>query len=330
MPLVPQLLGHTIDAAVAQAIALEKSNIVSSNARGNSKSSLRWLRVLSGACGAGWEALRVAVITDLRFALGLLTRQAPIGDACRSKATSDGVSWRAFLGAVLTWLSLLAVATWGLRVGSPAHPFLLADNRHFSFYLWRRVLGHPDYGPLVRVALAPVYLLCVALLAARLNAEVPQPILRQQQQQQLGQQQQQLGQQQLRSALWPVIWFGASAVCLLPSPLMEFRYFTVPLLVAHSRAAPYLLSSHGQVVFGEEDAEEEERQQPNKKNKKKYFNPQENEKLPRRRVAGGWPEGMGAVLCLGVCFLVVDAALLYVFLRKPFTWPDGSVARFMW
>jgi len=26
----------------------------------------------------------------------------------------------------------------------------------------------------------------------------------------------------------------------------------------------------------------------------------------------------------------VDAALLYVFLRKPFTWPDGSVARFMW
>jgi hypothetical protein len=46
----------------------------------------------------------------------------------------------------VTWLALAAVAAWGLRVGTLAHPFLLADNRHFTFYLWRRLLGHPKHG----------------------------------------------------------------------------------------------------------------------------------------------------------------------------------------
>ena len=29
-------------------------------------------------------------------------------------------------------------------------------------------------------------------------------------------------------------------------------------------------------------------------------------------------------------FAAVDAAAVYVFLRRPFAWPDGSTARFMW
>jgi alpha-1,2-glucosyltransferase len=32
----------------------------------------------------------------------------------------------------------------------------------------------------------------------------------------------------------------------------------------------------------------------------------------------------------GAAYAAVDAATVYVFLFRPFTWPDGSVARFMW
>ena len=31
-----------------------------------------------------------------------------------------------------------------------------------------------------------------------------------------------------------------------------------------------------------------------------------------------------------VGYLVFDVALLYIFLYRPFTWPDSSVARFLW
>lgn len=47
-----------------------------------------------------------------------------------------------------------------------AHPFLLADNRHYAFYLWRRVINpHPA----ARYALAPAYLLAGRLLRDHLG-----------------------------------------------------------------------------------------------------------------------------------------------------------------
>lgn len=38
-----------------------------------------------------------------------------------------------------------------------------------------------------------------------------------------------------------------------------------------------------------------------------------------------------AQLCFTVAaYALVNAATLYVFLMKPFTWVDGTLARFMW
>ena len=36
------------------------------------------------------------------------------------------------------------------------HPFLLSDNRHYSFYLWRRIY---KLHPAVKYLLAPIYVL---------------------------------------------------------------------------------------------------------------------------------------------------------------------------
>ena len=37
------------------------------------------------------------------------------------------------------------------------HPFLLSDNRHYTFYVWRRIYR---FHPLVPYLLVPVYLAC--------------------------------------------------------------------------------------------------------------------------------------------------------------------------
>lgn len=41
------------------------------------------------------------------------------------------------------------------------HPFLLADNRHYTFYIWKRLVNFSSHG---RYMLAPAYLACFAAL----------------------------------------------------------------------------------------------------------------------------------------------------------------------
>ncbi|GAA5916226.1 Dol-P-Glc:Glc(2)Man(9)GlcNAc(2)-PP-Dol alpha-1,2-glucosyltransferase, partial [Sporobolomyces salmoneus] len=62
---------------------------------------------------------------------------------------------------VATSLNALVVMCWTVRNFTIAHPFLLADNRHFAFYLWRRVL---NIHPLARYLLTPVYLIASRLV----------------------------------------------------------------------------------------------------------------------------------------------------------------------
>lgn len=44
---------------------------------------------------------------------------------------------------------------------SIVHPFLLADNRHYPFYVWRRIINFNHYS---RYALAPGYLAAAVAL----------------------------------------------------------------------------------------------------------------------------------------------------------------------
>lgn len=42
------------------------------------------------------------------------------------------------------------------------------------------------------------------------------------------------------------------------------------------------------------------------------------------------PPAPWQLAAMGAAYAAVDAATIYMFLFRPFTWPDGSVARFMW
>jgi len=82
------------------------------------------------------------------------------------------------------------------------HPYLLADNRHLVFYIWRRFLGHP----ILRFLFIPIYFYAFWSINDSLS-------------------------QNGRSILWRLIYLLCSAAVIVPQSLLEFRYFILPYLL---------------------------------------------------------------------------------------------------
>lgn len=136
-----------------------------------------------------------------------------------------------------------------VRHGTLVHPFLLADNRHYVFYLWRRVLSRWWW---VRYALAPAYVAAAAALAAATSH---------------------------RGRLWQALFALSTCLVLVPAHLIEFRYFTAP-----------------------------------------FFFLALNMRTPSAR----------QLAAVAAAYAAVNCVVAGVYLGRPFTWPDGSVARFLW
>ena len=137
-----------------------------------------------------------------------------------------------------------------------AHPFLLADNRHYTFYIWKRFLSRPWFKEL----LAPGYVYSGWYCWHR--------------------------QSVAQSGLWMLVWCVAATLTLVPAPLLEPRYWTTAVLIAHLHSHP------------------------------------EDEKAHR------W--SLFASCLTALAFLVMNVVTLGIFVYKPFAWPSGEVARFMW
>ncbi|KAI8055238.1 alpha-2-glucosyltransferase Alg10 [Syncephalis plumigaleata] len=82
------------------------------------------------------------------------------------------------------------------------HPFILSDNRHFTFYLWKRVYSAHFS---VRYLLAPVYALLILHLYLQLA--------------------------RCQTVIWCIGYSVALILTLVPSPLLEFRYFILPFII---------------------------------------------------------------------------------------------------
>ncbi|GBB95704.1 hypothetical protein RclHR1_00260009 [Rhizophagus clarus] len=82
------------------------------------------------------------------------------------------------------------------------HPFLLSDNRHYTFYIWKDIYRR-HY--LIKYLLIPAYLIGGWILLESIA-------LRQ-------------------SFLWVLIYIIAVCLSLIPSPLLEFRYFIIPYYI---------------------------------------------------------------------------------------------------
>mmetsp|Transcript_2906 Transcript_2906/g.11081 ORF Transcript_2906/g.11081 Transcript_2906/m.11081 type:complete len:517 (-) Transcript_2906:317-1867(-) len=85
------------------------------------------------------------------------------------------------------------------------HPFILSDNRHYIFYLWRRIFKvhnvHSEEYRVRNALLAPVYVVSALMLNSLLR---------------------------YKHAIWKTIYWLCVALSLVPTPLVEFRYFIIP------------------------------------------------------------------------------------------------------
>ena len=86
------------------------------------------------------------------------------------------------------------------------HPFLLSDNRHYTFYVWRRIF---QFHVLVPYVLSPIYVVCAWAWYLRVGAK----------------------QTLLQTLALPLF----AAPTLLLTPLLEPRYFLIPYILLRTQ-----------------------------------------------------------------------------------------------
>lgn len=91
----------------------------------------------------------------------------------------------------------LIVGVFITHTNTLVHPYLLADNRHYSFYVWRRVYEQHIF----RYILLPVYLFGLFFMS-----------------------------QSLKKTVKYEYWL-CSILSLVPQKLLEFRYFILPFII---------------------------------------------------------------------------------------------------
>lgn len=86
------------------------------------------------------------------------------------------------------------------------HPFILADNRHYTFYIWRRLIS-PSYHEYAKFLMVPVYHLGIWAFIITLYYSSS------------------------ASFILSTTLLGAIIATLVPSPLFESRYYILPYVI---------------------------------------------------------------------------------------------------
>jgi alpha-1,2-glucosyltransferase len=102
-----------------------------------------------------------------------------------------------YIAPIVVGISVMAI-----KCCTMAHPYLLADNRHFTFYLWRRWFMRYEWAALASI---PIYI--IAFLFA-----IPPAV-------------------NCHGFLISIFGILSTAAVLVPAQLLEFRYFIVPFLL---------------------------------------------------------------------------------------------------
>jgi len=95
-----------------------------------------------------------------------------------------------------------------IRYNTIVHPYLLADNRHYTFYIWKRVY---EYHPLGRYLVVPFYLFGAYVTYNTMTK---------------------------MSFIFACSFLLCSFVALVPQRLLEIRYFFIPFLLLRLHIPP--------------------------------------------------------------------------------------------
>lgn len=202
-----------------------------------------------------------------------------------------------------TLLSLLVV-----RYNTLIHPFTLADNRHYMFYIFRYTILR---SPVVRYALVPAYTACRWLiwdaLAGYSSSSSPSPAAVDSKTKANTPPASPVAPASISSpsTSTAIFWLLATTLSLVTAPLVEPRYFILPWVFWRLLVPAW---------------------NPTGISTSKWA----------RKLAG---LGVDPRLVLEtVWFVVINLGTMYIFLFKPFYWKGadgelldgGNVQRFMW
>ncbi|KAI0427190.1 DIE2/ALG10 family-domain-containing protein [Xylaria sp. FL1042] len=240
---------------------------------------------------------------------------------------------------VLVSCGVLVVALLVVRFNTIIHPFTLADNRHYVFYVFRYSILKAWW---IRYALAPIYVVCAWLCWVVLQGSevsrpaqenwiqspfIPTTLLQtpsssrsatgKRSSTQTG------AEAELKSPPTSTVLMLllATTLSLMTAPLVEPRYFILPwvfwrlLMPATSISSPS--SSSQMLATGGSDTKEPKRATQSRKPRVGYVH---------------------VLLLETAWFVLINGATMYIFVTRPFYWraPDGTlqdegrVQRFMW
>ncbi|KAI9054521.1 hypothetical protein LZ554_001678 [Drepanopeziza brunnea f. sp. 'monogermtubi'] len=238
--------------------------------------------------------------------------------------------------SVATYSALALAATLAIiKFNTIIHPFTLADNRHYMFYVFRyTILRHP----LIRYLAAPVYLISGYLVYLTLCS---QPLPRQTSS--LKTARSAVGDRDIypaahvpttttdRESVGPntsfvIILLATTALALITAPLVEPRYFILPWVIwrLHVPALPSPSQLPSQPTPKSQNAPAKKPLQALLTRFSFFF---------RGWHGHGHGHGHDPRLYLETAwFLLINAATAYMFLYRGFEWAHepGTVQRFMW
>ena len=220
---------------------------------------------------------------------------------------------RALLPRILVLGLFVAGAVLSVRFNTIIHPFTLADNRHYVFYVFR-LLRHKWW---IRYAAAPVYIAC-AWLSIQALGSAPQdrtkpsgprdptpPKERDAKTASRGSPRRLLplpDTTQSANTSFLIVWLLTTTLTLISAPLVEPRYFILPWIFFRL----HLPLSH----------------------------PQQDKGSAKHAglLTKLWTQHDKRLWLETLWFAVVNAGTMWMFLHKGFEWEQepGNVQRFMW
>jgi alpha-1,2-glucosyltransferase len=125
---------------------------------------------------------------------------------------------------IVVLASLCAAAT--VHYNTIVHPFTLADNRHYVFYVFRILLRHPA----IKYLAAPVYVLCGYIIIRTLGSAQLSEV-------------QPVKEKKTKDTVpltttaksnrtsFVIVWLATTALSLVTAPLVEPRYCIIPWIM---------------------------------------------------------------------------------------------------
>jgi alpha-1,2-glucosyltransferase len=208
------------------------------------------------------------------------------------------------------WVIILFViiSTAVVHFNTIIHPFILADNRHYVFYVFKIL----RQSWIIKYLAVPIYVICGWLVINALhypnNEDKPIPS-------ESGSEKAIIARKNAVQARdhrigVSIVWLATSSLCLITAPLVEPRYFIVSWVVWRLQIASG--------VYEDETEQSLQESKERVRQTKSIYNLN-----PRSRT---W------LMVETIWFLIVNAVTCYMFLWRTFEWSSqpGVKQRFLW